>query len=720
MKLLQRARLLGQSFSGWAAALPSLLLLLLVLLIGSGELLHGRLLQIGQVLFGDHIKQVQYYALRADPRPPSCNAQLDIDTEVQRLLAKQSAERQAQSQLDAIINVPPMNEAQMRDSLQAALKQCLEMHARHEQIKSHITWEVRVFRQVEQSLFDLFHFGANHRVFIGVLMMGLAMLSATWTHGHLSLRVPRSRQEFLVQSMTNALAFCFLLWSCVRYFQISLDAGVKLDQNELHYLWIALFAVVLMISVWQVAKYLLVSPVAALDKTVDAPPDSLRSMLLCVPLGSVITLIAGCYFAWHEHPSGLAIYLHSLAAMPYLPLHLALFIWCGMLFKQTRVIDLFMNLLRPWKLSPEAMTYIILLAAAVPTAYTGSSGAFVMAAGAVIYHELRTLGASSQYALASTAMAGSLGVTITPSLIVVAIVAVNKEVTSAELFDWGKWVLLLTSSLFYLASRWRAPKRTALQDRPPFMQAAQATLQHLPPALAIVALVMAVLGLYSVVLQAPLNENTAPLIIPVMFIAMVAFDQFLRTQGLGNTASELAVRLNRQNSFNGAVRVATTETVGMMGGYVYLILVSQALGGVIERSELMSLIPTQTGSSVLVMTCMMVAMVLVGMLLEPFGAIFLVSSTLAPLAYASGIDPVHFWITVLVAFELGYLTPPVAINQLLARQALSTRVTREALQESLVLTQEGASFYRRHERWLLPCGVMSVALLLVAYVPLFW
>jgi TRAP-type C4-dicarboxylate transport system permease large subunit len=235
-----------------------------------------------------------------------------------------------------------------------------------------------------------------------------------------------------------------------------------------------------------------------------------------------------------------------------------------------------------------------------------------------------------------------------------------------------------------------------------------------------VALVMAVLGMYAVVLQTPLNENTAPLIIPVMFIAMVAFDQFLRSQGLGSTASELAVRLNRENSFNGAVRVATTETVGMMGGYVYLILVSQALGGVIERSDVMGLIPTQTGSQVLVMTCMMVAMVLVGMLLEPFGAIFLVSSTLAPLAYSSGIDPVHFWITVLVAFELGYLTPPVAINQLLARQALSARVTREAVQEALALTEEGASFYRRHERWLLPCGVMSVALLLVAYVPLFW
>lgn len=700
----------GRSLSGWVAALPSLLLLLLVLLIGSGELLHGRLLEIGQALFGDRITQVQYYALRADPQPPSCNAQLDVDAEVARLMAKQAADRQHKDRLDDLIGAPPMDEAAMRQSLQAALKQCLQMHARHEQIKAHITTEVKVFRTVEQALFDLFHFGANHRVVIALLLMGFAMLAATLNHGHLSLSVPETRRDHLVQSVANAVAAAMLLWSCVRYFQISSAAGVTLEDVELHVIWIGLFVLVLFLSLVQALRYLRSSP--------RLPDGSWKQAVPTIPLGSIITLLAGTYYALHDHPSGLAIYLHSLAAIPYLPLHLALFIWCGMLFKQTRVIDLFMNLLRPWKLSPELMTYIVLLAAAIPTAYTGGSGAFVMAAGAVIFHELRALGASSQYALGATAMAGSLGVVLSPSLIVVAIVAVNTEVTSAELFGWGKWVLLLTSTLFYLASRWRAPVRPRLQ-RPGFWQAMQGMWPHMSPALALVALVMAVMGMYDVVLNAPLDENTAPLIMPVMFVALVLFDQMMRAQGIGSDSPELAKRLNRQDSFNGAVKVATGETVDMMGGYVYLILVSQAMGGVIERSDVMSLVPAHSGDPILIMACMAVAMVIIGMLLEPLGAIFLVSSTLAPLAYASGIDPVHFWITVLVAFELGYLTPPVAINQLLARQALSEEVTREAMQD----TPSGIaqlSFYRRHERWLLPCGVMGVALLIVAFGPLLW
>ena len=76
---------------------------------------------------------------------------------------------------------------------------------------------------------------------------------------------------------------------------------------------------------------------------------------------------------------------------------------------------------------------VVGLAAAVPTAYTGGSGAFVMAAGALIYHEVRIAGASHAYALGATAMSGSLGVVLNPSLVILSIAAVNKEVTSDEI-----------------------------------------------------------------------------------------------------------------------------------------------------------------------------------------------------------------------------------------------------------------------------------------------
>jgi TRAP-type C4-dicarboxylate transport system permease large subunit len=80
-------------------------------------------------------------------------------------------------------------------------------------------------------------------------------------------------------------------------------------------------------------------------------------------------------------------------------------------------------------------------------------------------------------------------------------------------------------------------------------------------------------------------------------------------------------------------------------------------------------------------------------------------------AYANGIDPIHFWMTVLVAFELGYLTPPVALNHLLTRSVIGDDA-------ELADYPPDAGFWWRHERVLLPVAVMGSALLLVAFVPL--
>ena len=106
-------------------------------------------------------------------------------------------------------------------------------------------------------------------------------------------------------------------------------------------------------------------------------------------------------------------------------------------------------------------------------------------------------------------------------------------------------------------------------------------------------------------------------------------------------------------------------------------------------------------------------LVVIGMVMDPYGAVILVSATIAHVAYDNGVDPLHFWMVVLVAFELGYLTPPVALNHLLTRL-----VVGDAADEDDV--GPDGTFWARHERILLPVSVMGTALLLVAFVPLAW
>ena len=111
------------------------------------------------------------------------------------------------------------------------------------------------------------------------------------------------------------------------------------------------------------------------------------------------------------------------------------------------------------------------------------------------------------------------------------------------------------------------------------------------------------------------------------------------------------------------------------------------------------------------MTALVGLMVLVGMTMDALGAVVLVSVTLAKVAYDNGIDPVHFWMMVLVAFELGYLTPPVALNHLLARQVIGPEANLE---------DEELDFWSDNEHLWLQMLVMGIALVLVAYVPFLW
>ena len=72
----------------------------------------------------------------------------------------------------------------------------------------------------------------------------------------------------------------------------------------------------------------------------------------------------------------------------------------------------------------------------------------------------------------------------------------------------------------------------------------------------------------------------------------------------------------------------------------------------------------------------------------------------------------QFRTSTLTGFELGYVTPPVALNHLLARQSIGDEEVAAADAEV-----RHKPFYYRFERWVLPVIVMLPAMLIIAYVP---
>ena len=359
----------------------------------------------------------------------------------------------------------------------------------------------------------------------------------------------------------------------------------------------------------------------------------------------------------------------------------------------------------------------------------------------------------------ATAMSGSLGVVLRPCLLIVVVASLNKEVTTDMLYHYGVYVFLLSSTLFLIISLFFAESKFRIAA--PGLAAPQSARAFVNVIPYIVIFILIWL-FYKYALSTDLNEFTAPVMMPVILLMIVLFDKLRHepaplppvghwdetlttTLGSGNTpamatagtainaeyreadhveqqSGELAVNHGvkrstageslRQVGFWKSLHISTSETVGHIGALVILMALSVSVGGLLERMEIMEAFPTDISSTILVISMIVGLMVFVGMIMDPFGAVILISATVAPVAYQYGIHPVHFWMITLIGFELGYVTPPVALNHLLARQSIGDAEVAEADAEV-----RHKSFYYRYERWILPMIVLLPAMLIIAYVP---
>lgn len=718
----QKSGLFNRSWSEWLSTLPIFLLLILTLIIGTGEMIHGQLLRAGEKLYGDPTTGVQYSFLRADAPTPGCNRNPDIDAQVQQQMGAAKASDDPFADLFG-----PQDPAEVRQSLLAAQQVCEDKYVFYENTQNYIKANpsVKAYRTFETAFFAIFRFGTENRSLILVLLFSIAAITATFGHHHISLRPAATKIDHKVQSSAMILGNFLLFFSAVSYHFSQAKSGIAITDITviiINYLWIILFAALTLISVYQFIK----SPKPTKEG------GSFGLAMLTIPLYATMAIITGVIFTFFlDYAVGQAIYLGNLVEFSNLFLSLALFIWSGMLLKQTRVVDLFLNVLRPWNFSPETLTWLILLAAALPTAYTGASGIFVIAAGAIIYREVWNSGARRQYALAATALSGTLGVVLRPCLLIVVIASLNRQVTTDMLYHYGIYVFLLTSTLFLIVSLFIA--ETKFRIAPPSV-AIPKSLRALIPVSPYIVIGGLVIWGYSYLLNTELNEFSAPVIMPIILLAMVLFDKlrrsaepapvlatpapvvvddgeyhspFTREAGIADT--------ERRLGFEGAVRTATNETTGHIGALVMLMALTVSVGGLFERLEIMSLLPADLGSILIAITGLVCILVIVGMFMDPFGAIILVSATIAPVAYANNIDPIHFWMIVLMSFELAYLLPPVALNQLLTRMVVGEAEMAAADEEV-----KHMNFYYRYERWILPIIVMFPALLIVAYIPYFF
>lgn len=653
-----------------------LLLLLSTLVLGMGNSLHSRLLWVGEQTWPN------YYLLNPDATEPTCQLEMDVDAEVRKRVEAYKPDP------DDLFSSPPNPEA-IRTSLERNLELCRQEHAAYKQNLRHATPALGVFKSVEQGLADFLLENIGLTKYLFIAMFALAAAVAALDADHIALRLPRNRAEWRLSQAVQFAVNGLMVASLNAYLGRLAGSPGSESTSQLQYAWAAVFGLFMVINAVRFVN---------VPERMKAGSLALSSGLV-LPLHSVMGLIAMSYFFLVDgYASGLAIYFGMMSNLSSMFINIGLYVLVGMVLKQTRLPELLLDVIKPWNLPSPMLASVIIFATAFPTAFTGASGIFILAVGGVVYDELRRAGAGRQLSLATTAMSGSLGVVLNPSLLVVVVAALNKEVTTTEMYGWGFWVFIMSATLFSLVvckteGNWKprpAPgafRASVLQMKP-----------LLPYVLVTAGVILAIWG----VLGLRFNEYSAPLILPLVMLALVFLDA--NRDSRGDDETRLKAFWNRSSA-------AASDSAVHIGALLALIGFSISLGGILERSDVVhALFPESLTSPWIAMLVIVVMLTVIGMVMDPFGAVILVSATIAQPAIRLGIDPLHFWIVCLVAFELGYLSPPVALNHLLTRQVVG--------ETEVLAAERTGSFWHRYERLLLPLAVMGPTLLVAAFVPL--
>lgn len=666
----------------WLERIPVLVILaLLVFLVfaRTGESVHGQMTRVGELIWED------YFNLRTEVAKPTCSTHYNIEARLDEL------EKDAAADADDLLGSDFDREV-ARQSLQNQIQQCETELAAAANYESNITPGIVFFRKMEHMFSQASIFATAQQQLFLVLLLFFSAGIATWKRHHIAFRPMETLLDHRLSTFAQLIANGSLALSAWVFRDSTFSSSIAVSEPLLINTLVLGSTVLALMSLWQ-----MFNPPEDASKT-----GGLTHAFLAIPLYTIVMLIfAFIVFFQKQHLAGLSIYFSAFFENAGTYLDVALYLWCGMLLKQTQLGERVFSVFTPWKLPPELLALVAIAVIAAPTAYTGASAIIILAIGAVTYRELRKVGTRRQLALAATAMSGSSGIVLKPCLIVVIIAILNKEVVTDDLFYWGTRVFFLTITVFFaFAMLTRLDKLSVarVSEALPVSLGNARTL--LPYIIAFAAMAL----LYATALNAYLDQFSAPIILPVIIFALIVYERkFSKAKPIYHDPERMpgVIAASTKSMTDASIHVGAL--LMMMATFVIMM----GLGGKAMSATFLA----EFDSVYMVMAALMVMFILIGMFMESMAAVGLVSLSIAPIAYAQGIDPVHFWMTCLVALELGYLSPPVALSHIFTRQVVGE-------EEAKLAALEGHNFYYRHERILLPLLVMGTVLLIVGYGPL--
>ena len=321
---------------------------------------------------------------------------------------------------------------------------------------------------------------------------------------------------------------------------------------------------------------------------------------------------------------------------------LPLFVWMGEILFRTRLSEDMFRGLAPWlSRLPGRLLHTNIIGCTIFAAVSGSSAATCATIGKMTLPELAKRGYPEPMTIATLAGAGTLGLLIPPSIIMI-VYGVTAEVSITRLFIAGVLPGLLLAGLFMAYTIvWSLlhPGQIPAPDRAmTFGQKVYAS-RHLIPVMGLIA---AVLGSIYVGI-ATATEAAALGVVGALVISAV--------QG------SLNAKVFR-DSLMGATRLYCMIAL-ILAGASFLTL---SMGYIGLPRRLAEFITGMGLSQVWLLVWLMAFYILLGCFLDGISMVVLTMGVILPTIQKSGIDLVWFGIYLVLVVEMAQITPPVGFN----------------------------------------------------------
>lgn len=293
---------------------------------------------------------------------------------------------------------------------------------------------------------------------------------------------------------------------------------------------------------------------------------------------------------------------------------------------------------------PGGLALAAVLSCAIFAAISGSSTVTMLAVGGVLFPAMLKAGYDRAFSLGLLCAAGTLGIIIPPSIPMI-LYGIMTGVSITDLFKAG---VLPGIFLAILLALYAVFKNRHLRQSKHFD--------------------LAEIG-------NSLNSGVFALLVPVIILGGIYSGFFTATESAVVAlfyAVLVDMFVHRQLTLAKLLTI-TQETVKMSGALFPMLIMAISINIFLSEKQVPAMAAQWLATAVsdkwafLIMVNLL--LLAVGCLIDIGSAILILAPLLAPMAQAMDMDPIHFGMVMLVNLEIGYLTPPMGLNLIVAAVA---------------------------------------------------